>query len=161
MHTETKLFNVTVPNDDRWDLCGHLKPGDKARVVYCEDDSFGPVLRSACCSACKEKHDREEEKESSQNDDDDDDDELDLDYSDLEEYDVGNLDDLEPDDELEIVFEEEVTDPQEEIDDDDATLDDLYRETVSEELKEEVKLVQPKCGLVGINSDHEPDDLLQ
>lgn len=38
--------------DERWDYCGHLKVGDVAKLVFCEDDSFGPVCRMAYCDEC-------------------------------------------------------------------------------------------------------------
>lgn len=54
----TTKHNVIVPNDDRWDMCGHLTVGDKASFVFCEDDSFGPVGRYACCKECGEAQEK-------------------------------------------------------------------------------------------------------
>lgn len=54
MSIETIRHNQTI-QDERWDMCEHLQIGDKASVVFCEDDSFGPVLRNALCEECGEK----------------------------------------------------------------------------------------------------------
>lgn len=51
MSIESIKHNLTV-QDDRWDTCEHLSIGQKAAVVICEDDSFGPVLRMAYCEDC-------------------------------------------------------------------------------------------------------------
>ncbi len=54
-----KRFNITL-NDDRYDMCEHLKMGMVAPVVYCEDDTFGPVMRYAVCQACYDASQEEE-----------------------------------------------------------------------------------------------------
>lgn len=54
MSTESIKYNQTI-QDERWDTCEHLQIGDKSSVVFCEDDSFGPVLRNALCEECGEK----------------------------------------------------------------------------------------------------------
>lgn len=43
--------NTTI-QDERWDHCEHLEVGDTATLVFCEDDSFGPVGRMAYCKEC-------------------------------------------------------------------------------------------------------------
>lgn len=63
MSWESKKVNIRVPGDDRWDMCEHLKAGDIAAVVFCEDDSFGPVLRNACCKKCADEIKKKQDEE--------------------------------------------------------------------------------------------------
>ena len=55
--------HVRIPDDDRYDLCDHVQPGDTAYKLYCEDDSFGPVYRYACCESCATTIDEQEQEE--------------------------------------------------------------------------------------------------
>lgn len=48
--------------DNRYDLCDHIKMGDRCWDIT-ENDSFGIVSGYYCCQACKDEADREEGEE--------------------------------------------------------------------------------------------------
>lgn len=54
MTREYTLENQLVKKNTLWMLCGHLKVGDVAKQVFCEEDSCGPLCGLACCPECAE-----------------------------------------------------------------------------------------------------------
>ncbi len=41
------------------ELCPHVENGEKGYVVYCETDSFGPLIRYVACKACYDESEEE------------------------------------------------------------------------------------------------------
>ena len=48
----TRFDVATWLGDDRSDRCDHVQAGTEGYAVFCEDDTFGPVMRNVVCKPC-------------------------------------------------------------------------------------------------------------